>query len=78
MRFCPSYQIVQLMREGKKAQEACNIAVEQMLSQSGQQFEVAVIALDTKVSVCREHEGCMAFVTPTPKGTCVRGLRSII
>ena len=50
MRFCPSFQIVQLMREGMKAQDACNIVVEQMLRQSGQQFEVAVIALDTKVS----------------------------
>ena len=52
MRFCPSFQIVQLMREGMKAQEACNITVERMLRQSGQQFEVAVIALDTEVS-CR-------------------------
>lgn len=50
MRFCPSFQIVQLMHEGMKAREACNIVVEQMLRQSGQQFEVAVIALDTKVS----------------------------
>ena len=52
MRFCPSFQIVQLMREGMKAQEACNTTVERMLRQSGQQFEVAVIALDTEVS-CR-------------------------
>ena len=50
MRFCPSFQIVQLMHEGMKAQEACNTVVERMLRQSGQQFEVAVIALDTKVS----------------------------
>ena len=50
MRFCPSFQIVQLMSEGLKAQEACSIAVERMLRKSGQQFEVAVIALDTNVS----------------------------
>ena len=50
MRFCPSFQIVQLMREGIKVQEACDLAVERMLRQNGRQFEVGVIALDTKVS----------------------------
>ena len=50
MRFCPSFQIVQLMREGLTVQEASDIVVERMLSQNGQWFEVAVIALDIKVS----------------------------
>ena len=50
MQFCPSFQIVQLMREGRAVQEACNIAVERMLKQNGQWFEVAVIALDINVS----------------------------
>lgn len=50
MRFCPSFQIVQLMREGLSAQEASDIVVERMLRQNGQWFEVAVIALDIKVS----------------------------
>ena len=50
MQFCPSFQIVQLMREGLTAQEASDIVVEKMLRQSGRWFEVAVIALDIKVS----------------------------
>ena len=50
MQFCPSFQIVQLMREGLTAQEASDIVVERMLRQNGQWFEVAVIALDIKVS----------------------------
>lgn len=50
MQFCPSFQIVQLMREGLTAQEASDVAVERMLRQNGRWFEVAVIALDIKVS----------------------------
>lgn len=49
MQFCPSFQIVQLMREGLAVQEACDVAVKRMLRQNGRWFEVAVIALDTKV-----------------------------
>ena len=38
------------MSEGMTAQEACDVAVNRMLKQNGQWFEVAVIALDVKVS----------------------------
>lgn len=50
MKFCPGFQIVQFMSEGMTAQEACDVAVNRMLKQNGQWFEVAVIALDVKVS----------------------------
>ena len=53
MQFSPSFQIVQLMREGMNAQEACDSVIKRMLRQSARQFEVAVIGLDTKVSWTR-------------------------
>ena len=62
MRFCPSFQIVQFMREGMKAQEACDLTVDRMLRQTGQQFEVAVIALDTKVSSDNTFVGTSSLV----------------
>ena len=49
MQFCPSFQIVQLMREGNEPQKACEMAVKMMADRSQEWFEVAVIALNTKV-----------------------------
>lgn len=49
MQFCPSYQIVQLMKKGDSPQEACERVVKDMVDQSNKWFEVGVIALDPKV-----------------------------
>ena len=50
LQFCPSFHIVQKMREGQTPQQACDSIVSTMKERSGKWFEVAVIALDTKVS----------------------------
>ena len=49
MRFCPSFQIVELMRQGKSPQDACKYVVRRILDNCGASTEVAVIALDMKV-----------------------------
>ena len=49
MQFCPSFHIVQLMREGKPPMEACESVVKSMREKNGEWFEVAVIALNPKV-----------------------------
>lgn len=51
MQFCPSFHIVQLMREGIEPQKACEIVVKMMADRAQKWFEVAVIALNTKVSI---------------------------
>lgn len=38
------------MREGRSTQEACDQVIKAVLEQNGQWFEIAAIALDTKVS----------------------------
>ena len=50
MKFCPSFQIVQLMREGMSAQEACDVVIKRILKWNCHWFEIAAIALDIKVS----------------------------
>ena len=51
MQFCPSFHIVQLMREGLSAEEACLKVVSRMKeSCHNKDFEAAVIATDKKVS----------------------------
>lgn len=50
MRFCPSFHIVELMSQGKTPQQACETVVKKIKS-SGNDTEVAVIALDMKVNV---------------------------
>ena len=50
LQFCPSFHIVQKMREGQTPQQACDSIVSTMKERSGKWFEVAIIALDTKVS----------------------------
>ena len=50
LQFCPSFHIVQKMREGQTPKQACDSIVSNMKERSGNWFEVAVIALDTKVS----------------------------
>lgn len=50
MKFCPSFKIVQLMKEGRSPQQACEDVVTEMKRQSSRSFEVGLIALDTKVN----------------------------
>lgn len=49
MRFCPSFQIVELMNYGVSPQDACERAVKNITSKCGKETEVALIALDVKV-----------------------------
>lgn len=49
MRYCPSYRVVHLMREGLPVQDACNKVVLDMKQRHGEPFEVAIIALNMKV-----------------------------
>ena len=51
MQFCPSFHIVQLMREGNEPQKACEMVIKMMTDRAQKWFEVAVIALNTKVSL---------------------------
>ena len=51
LQFCPSFHIVQKMREGYTPQQACESTVSTMKGRSREWFEVAVIALDTKVMI---------------------------
>ena len=50
MQFCPSFHIVQLMREGNEPQKACEMAIKMMTDRTQEWFEVAVIALNMKVN----------------------------
>ena len=50
MRYCPSYHIVRLMKEGVAVQDACDKVVAEMKERHGAPFEAAVIALNMKVS----------------------------
>lgn len=50
MRHCPSYQVVSLMRGGLSVQDACDRVVLEMKARHGAPFEVAIIALNMKVS----------------------------
>ena len=49
MKFCPSFKIVQLMKEGLSPQVACEDVVGNMKKRSKKSLEIGVIALDTKV-----------------------------
>lgn len=51
MRFCPSFHIVELMSQGKTPQQACETVVKKIVKCSGNDTEVAVIALDMKVNI---------------------------
>ncbi len=52
MKFCPSFKIVQLMKDGRSPQEACEAVITEMKERHECWFEVAVIALDIKVNDC--------------------------
>ena len=49
MRYCPSYHVVHLMREGLAVQGACDRVILEMKERHGAPFEVAIIALNMKV-----------------------------
>ena len=49
MRYCPSYRVVHLMREGLTVQDACDRVILEMKERHGAPFEVAIIALNMKV-----------------------------
>lgn len=57
LQFCPSFHIVQKMREGYTPQQACESTVRTMKERSYEWFEVAVIALDTKVIIAAARSG---------------------
>lgn len=67
MRFCPSFHIVELMSQGKTPQQACETVVKKIIEYSGNNTEVAVIALDMKVNVC----GCFVHGIGTKLLSCV-------
>ena len=48
MRYCPSYRVVHLMREGLTVQDACDRVILEMKQRHGGHFEVAIIALNMK------------------------------
>lgn len=50
MKYCPSYRVVHLMREGLPVQAACDRVIMEMKERHGASFEVAIIALNMKVS----------------------------
>ena len=49
MRYCPSYRVVHLMREGVSVQDACDRVILEMKQRHGAPFEVGIIALNMKV-----------------------------
>ena len=49
MQFCPSFHIVQLMKNGRSPQQACDEVVREMKRESARPFEVGLIALNNKV-----------------------------
>jgi len=49
MRYCPSYLVVHLMRDGLSVQDACDQVILEMKERHGAPFEVAIIALNMKV-----------------------------
>ena len=49
MQFCPSFHIVQKLKEGCSPAEACSEVVRNMAAHSREGFEVGVVALDMKV-----------------------------
>ena len=51
MKFCPSFKIVQLMKDGRSPQEACEDVIRGMKEHNEHWFEVGVIALDIKVQI---------------------------
>lgn len=52
MKYCPSFKIVDLMREGCGPQDACEAVVKEIVSREGGVVEMGVVALDMKVSLC--------------------------
>ena len=49
MQFCPSFHVVQLLEEGVSPQEACSRVVHRMKEFTPNDFEVGLVAMDTKV-----------------------------
>ena len=49
MKFCPSFHIMELLRNGHTPQDACEVVVKSMLSRNTEWFEVGLIAMDIKV-----------------------------
>ena len=49
MQFCPSFHIVQKLKEGYSVGVACSEVVRNMAAHSREGFEVGVVALDMKV-----------------------------
>ena len=50
MKYCPSFKIVDLMREGCGPQEACETVIKHIRTKERDGLEMGVVALDTKVS----------------------------
>ena len=51
MQFSPSFQVVQLMRQGCTPQEACDTVLKNIIAIKGSWFEAALIAIDCKVGI---------------------------
>ena len=51
MRFCPSFHVVELIRQGNTPQQACEVVVKKIVKYCGGNTEVALIALDMKVII---------------------------
>lgn len=49
MEFCPSFQVVQLLKQGLSPQNACESVLKSTMHEKGHAFEAGLIALDSKV-----------------------------
>ncbi|VDI25166.1 N4-(beta-N-acetylglucosaminyl)-L-asparaginase [Mytilus galloprovincialis] len=48
LKFCPAFQVVQLLKQGKKPKEACNIVISDMTNRCSEYFEISIIAVNMK------------------------------
>jgi N4-(beta-N-acetylglucosaminyl)-L-asparaginase len=51
MKFCPSFQVVQLMKKGESPQMACESVLKSMVEANGAWFEAGLVALDAKGNI---------------------------
>lgn len=51
MKFCPSFHIMELLRNGHTPQDACEVVVKSMINRNTEWFEVGLIAMDIKGNV---------------------------
>ena len=52
MKFCPSFHVVQLMKQGHSPQYACEYVLKDISKEIQHHFEAGLIALDHKVYKC--------------------------